>query len=177
MRSAALVSLLLLAGSAARADVQEDLRLCLGEKREEAVRACRQALYHGLPARRASVVRTVLAAELSSLGRGDEALEVYREQAALAPADPEAQLRLGMALLFLANRAADAVPVLQTCLRLSPRNALAYGALGTALAALEQHPEATAAFVEALRLDPDYFERRPAARQTYEASQQGRRWP
>ena len=177
MRSSALVSLLLLAGSAANADAQEELRLCLGQKREEAVRACRQVLHHGLPARKASVVRSVLAAELSNLGRGDEALEVYREQANVAPADPEAQLRFGMALLFLANRPAEAVAVLQGSLRLSPRNALAYGALGTALAGLEQHPEAAAAFAEAMRLDPEYFERRPASRQTYEAAQQGRRWP
>jgi tetratricopeptide (TPR) repeat protein len=178
-RRLALLALMLAAHvpAAAATGAAEDERLCLSRKKEEAVLACRQALRLGLPARRASVVRSVLAAELSGLGRGEEALEIYREQAALAPEDPETQLRFGSALFFLVNRPAEAVPVLQTCLRLSPQNALAYGALGTALAALEQHPEAAAAFAEAARLDPDYFEGRPAARQTYEASQQGKRWP
>ena len=168
---------LALALSAVETRASEEERLCLSEKKEAAVLACRQALRVGLPARKASVVRSILAAELSGLGRGEEALEVYREQAALAPEDAETQLRLGSALFFMANKPAEAVPVLQTCLRLSPRNALAYGTLGTALAALEQPPEAVAAFAEAQRLDPDYFESRPAARQTYESIQQGRRWP
>ena len=174
-----LLAAALLAPGLAAADnrATEEERLCLSRKKEEAVRACRQALRLGLPARVARLARSVLGAELSGLGRGEEALEVYREQAALAPEDPESQLQLGSALFFMANKPAEAIPVLQTCLRLSPQNALAYGALGTALAALDQHPEAAAAFAEALRLDPEYFESRPAARQTYEAAQQGKRWP
>jgi tetratricopeptide (TPR) repeat protein len=162
---------------AAETSALEKARQCVSGEREEAVRACREALRMGLPSQRARTLRSVLADELSTLKRWEEAVEVYREQASLTPEDPEAQLRLGMALLFLVNRPSEAVPVLQAGLRANPRSAQAYGALGTALAALDQHPEASAAFAEALRLDPEYFEHRPAARQTYEACQQGKRWP
>lgn len=155
----------------------EKARLCVSERKEEAVRACREALGLGLPSARARIVRSVLAAELVDLKRWEEAVDVYREQDAQRPGDPEAHFQLASALLFLVNRPAEAIPEFQAGLRLSPRDARAYGALGVALAALDQHPEAVAAFTEAARLDPEYFDSRPAARQIHEASQRGEHWP
>jgi Flp pilus assembly protein TadD len=120
------------------------------------------------PARRPSA--------LVELSRLDEAVDVLRDGARLAPGDAEAQLKLGAGLLHLAGNAEAAVPVLQASLRLRADDARAYGELGLALHRLGQHAEAVAAFAEAERLDGSYFEDRPAARAAYEASKRGEGW-
>jgi len=155
----------------------EQRRLCLEARREAAVTACRQALQMPLPARGAAVVRQALVDALVELGRGGDAVDVLREAASLHPADAEAQLKLGSGLLHLAGNAEEAVPVLQASLRLRAGDARAYGELALALHRLGQHAEAAAAFAEAERLDPAYFEDRPAARASYEASKRGQSWP
>jgi cytochrome c-type biogenesis protein CcmH/NrfG len=131
----------------------------------------------GLPPSRAQALRNVLASTLVSLGRGAEAVDVYREGAALRPEDPQAHLRLGRALLMLTGEAGEAATELQAVLRLSPREAEAYGLLGTALLAQGQLPESAAAFAEAERLDASYFTLRPAAKMEYEAAKGGQAWP
>ena len=118
-------------------------------------------------------MRQTLVSALVELSRLDEAVDVLREGARLAPDDAEAQLKLGAGLLHLAGNAEGAVPVLQASLRLRADDPRAYGELGLALHRLGQHAEAVAAFAEAERLDPDYFEDRPAARAAYEASKRG----
>lgn len=152
-------------------------RRCLDARRAEAVQACRDALQVGLPPAAAAVVRQALAEALVELARFEEAVSVFREAARLRPGDAEAQLKLGAVLLHHADRPAEAVPALQAAIRLRAGNARAYGELGLALHRLEQHAEAVAAFAEAERLDPKYFEDRPAARSSYEAARRGERWP
>ena len=167
-------------GVLARAEeppAREQARRCQEAPRAAAVEACRVALRLGLPPAREKALRQVLAATLISLGRGPEAVEVYREAVAFRPDDADARLRLGRALLLLTGDADDASAELQAALRLSPRQAEAYGLLGTALLSLGQLPESAAAFTEAERLDPSYFALRPAARRSYEAAQKGEPWP
>jgi Flp pilus assembly protein TadD len=137
------------------------------------VAACRKALQAGGSVPAATVVRQALVSALVELGRYDDAVEELREAARLLPADAEAQLKLGSALLHLAGNASEAVPVLQASLRLRADDARAYGELGVALHRLGQHAEAVATFAEAERLDAEYFEDRPAARAAYEASKRG----
>jgi tetratricopeptide (TPR) repeat protein len=139
--------------------------------------ACREALRLGLPPARAEAARRALAAHLIALDRGPEAIAVYREAVAVRPDDPEARLRLGRALLVLGGDAEGAVTELGGALRLSPKSAEAYGLLGAAQLAQGQLPESAAAFAEAERLDPSYFELRPAARLAYQAAQGGASWP
>jgi tetratricopeptide (TPR) repeat protein len=169
---------ILLACAEARAQpALEAARRCQEPPRVEAVSACREALRLGLPPARAGALRQVLASTLVSLGRGREAVEVYREGAALHPEDPQARLRLGRALLLLEGEAGEAAAELQAALRLSPQRADAYGLLGSALLRLGQLPESAAAFAEAERIQPAYFELRPASRLEYEAARGGEAWP
>jgi cytochrome c-type biogenesis protein CcmH/NrfG len=155
----------------------EQARRCQEPPRAAAVEACREALRLGLPAARARALRKVLAATLVSLGRGGEAVEAYREAVRLWPEDAEARLRLGRGLLLLTGDSAEAAVELQAALRLGPAQAETYGLLGSALLAMGQLPESSAAFAEAERLDPSYFALRPAARLAYEAARGGTAWP
>jgi tetratricopeptide (TPR) repeat protein len=152
-------------------------RQCVDLSGEEGVSACRRALALGLPAARASALRRVLAVKLAGLQRWEEVVEVYRAAARAVPADPEAARRLGSALLHLAGRPAEAVGPLQDAIRLGPGDPLAHAELGVALAALGRAKEAAAAFDEAARLDPGFFESRPAAQAIYEAARRGEGWP
>jgi Flp pilus assembly protein TadD len=69
------------------------------------------------------------------------------------------------------------VAALQEAVRLGPRDPAARVTLGLALAAVRRPAEATAAFDEALRLDPSALDGLPAARAVKDASRQGRAWP
>jgi cytochrome c-type biogenesis protein CcmH/NrfG len=170
--------LLVLAGAEARAQPALELsRRCQEPPRADSVSACREVLRLGLPPVRAIALRRVLASTLVSLGRGREAVDVYREGAAQNPEDPEARLRLGRALLLLDGDAGEAAAELQVVLRLSPERAEAYALLGSALLRLGQLPESAAAFAEAERIDPSFFELRPASRLEYEAAKGGQAWP
>jgi Flp pilus assembly protein TadD len=176
-----LAGLLLAAGpgtvAAQSAAPPEARRRCLEARRAEAAVACRLALRSGLSARAAAVVRQALVEALVEDGRFEEAVAVLREAAGLAPADPAAQLKLGAALLHLQGAAAEAVAVLQASLRLGGSDPRAYAELGLALHRLGQHPEAVAAFSEAERLEPGYFDDRPAARASFDAARRGEPWP
>lgn len=171
---------LLPAGAAAAPDstsATEQARLCIDLPKDEGVQACRRALALGLSPQRSEAVRLVLARELGALGRWEEAVAVYRESARVRPDDPEAHLRLGSALLLGLNRPEEAAGSLREAIRLRPREARAHGLLGIALNDLGRHAEAVAALEQALRLDPAYFEQRPAARATLEAARRGEVWP
>ena len=145
-------------------------RVCVRTTGEAAVAACRRALELGLPAARQPAIEATLAARLAALGRGDDVVEVYRGAVSRRPADGEAHLRLGAALL-------QAEPTLREAVRLRPEDAEAQALLGNALGLLGRSAEAVAAFEQALRLDPAVLDARPAARAIYEAARQGRRWP
>ena len=153
------------------------MRECLDLAGEAGVTACRQALTVALPAARAATVWRVLAVKLAGLRRWDDAVEAYRGAVRARPADAEAQLRLGHALLHLSGRPAEAVGPLQEAIRLRPDDPAAHVELGTAFAALGRATEAVAAFEEGARLDAAYFESRPAAQATFDAARRGQRWP
>ncbi len=158
------------------AAVEESYR-CLAKTKEEGAAACQNALARGVAPWRAEVLRQALALKLVGLVRFDEAVEVYRESARALPADAKVQLRLGSALLYLGSDAETAEGHLRDALRLDPQNPEAHATLAQALASLGRLIEARASFDEAARLDPTYFDHRPAARATYEAVQRGTPWP
>jgi tetratricopeptide (TPR) repeat protein len=141
------------------------------------VAACREALELGLPPARQPAIEATLASRLSSLERWDEIVEVYRGAVSRRPADGQARIRLGAALLHMQDRAADAEPELREAIRLRRNDAEAHVLLGDALARLGRAPDAVAAFEEALRLDPTVLNQRPAARAAYDAARRGERWP
>ena len=115
---------------------------------------CRKALELGLPAGRQPAIEATLAARLSSLERWDEVVDVYRGAVSRRPADGQARIRLGAALLNMQDRAADAEPELREAARLRPEDPVAHVLLGDALARLSRTADAVAAFEQALRLDP-----------------------
>jgi len=153
------------------------VRQCLDLGGDKGVAACRHALSGALPAAPAATLRRVLAVRLAGLRRWDEVVEVYRSAVRARPADDDAQARLGHALLHLVGRPEEAVEPLQEAIRLRPDRAATHAELGTALAALGRAQEAVAAFEQAGRLDPGYFESRPAAQATFDAARRGQRWP
>jgi tetratricopeptide (TPR) repeat protein len=152
-------------------------RICARASGEPGVTACRRALELGLPAARQPAIEAALAARLSSLDRWDEVVEVYRGAVSRRPADAQARVRLGAALLHMRDRAAEAEPELREAVRLRPADAEAQVLLGNALALLGRWADAVAAFDQALRLDPTVLDRRPAARAVYDAARRGERWP
>jgi len=159
--------------------IPESYRLCVEERREPGVAACRGALGLGLglgPAR-TQLAQRALALHLAELERWDEVVETYRDQALQRPSDPEAQFRAGAALVYLVRRPEEALGHLQAAAALRAADPAIHAALGVALNALGRHAEAVAALEEALRLDPAYLERRPAARLVLEASRRGEAWP
>jgi Flp pilus assembly protein TadD len=141
------------------------------------VAACRRALELGLPATRQPAIEATLASRLSTLERWDEVVEVYRGAVSRRPADGQARIRLGAALLHMQDRAAEAELELREATRLRPADAEAHVLLGNALARLGRAGEAVAAFEEAVRLDPNILDQRPAARAAYEAARRGAQWP
>jgi len=172
------VVLLLSGPPAASAGAHEQFRLCLGEADDSAsLAACRKALELGLPSPRAAIVHDVLGSKLGSLGRWEEAVAALRALVGLRPVDPEAHLRLGAALMHGLDLPAEAVEPLRHAGWLAPFDPRVHAELGYALNQLGDHAGARAAFDEALRLDPSYLDERPAARQAYEASGRGERWP
>jgi Flp pilus assembly protein TadD len=152
-------------------------RLCTKAIGEAAVAPCRKALELGLPAGRQPAIEATLAARLSSLERWDEVVDVYRGAVARRPTDGPARIRLGAALLHMQDRAAEAEPELREAARLRPEDAEPRVLLGDALARLGRASDAVAAFEEALRLDPNVLDQRPAARAAYDAARRGEKWP
>lgn len=159
-------------------EAREQFRLCLSEPDDAAgVVACRKALDLGLKTPRAAIVHDLLGSKLGSLGRWEEAVAALGGLVGLRPEDPEAHLRLGVGLLHGLDRPAEAVEPLRHAGWLAPSDPRSHGELGYALNQLGDHAGARAEFDEALRLDPSYLDERPAARQAYEASGRGERWP
>jgi tetratricopeptide (TPR) repeat protein len=150
---------------------------CLSGAGAAGMEDCQKALDLGVGRERAALLLRVLAQKQQILKRWDDAVATYRRLAALTPDDPDAQYRLGAALLYVLNDPESALAVLRAALNLKPDDARAQGDLGAALNALGRFSESTAAFEEALRLDPAFFERRPAAQRLFEASRRGQRWP
>jgi tetratricopeptide (TPR) repeat protein len=158
--------------------VRGPVSVCLAPGAEaDPIAACQAALGTGPPPARAGHLRLALARALAAAARYPEAVEVYRDAARARPDDAASQLRLAEALLRLAGDAQAASDAARDALHLAPGDARAYGLLAEALHALGSHPEAAAAFSEAVRLDPAFFENRPAARAMDEASQRGASWP
>jgi Flp pilus assembly protein TadD len=75
------------------------------------------------------------------------------------------------------DRAAEAEPELREAIRLRPDDAEAQVLLGDALVRLGRAPDAVAAFEQALRLDANVLDQRPAARAAYDAARRGEKWP
>ncbi|HEY7410527.1 MAG TPA: tetratricopeptide repeat protein [Vicinamibacteria bacterium] len=152
-------------------------RACLESSREAAVLACREALARSPSPASAATLHRLLAAELGALERWEEAVESYRAWGRLRPDDAEPRVLLGGALLFGLDRPSEAAAVFQEAIALDPAVAAAHGGLGDALAVLGRHPEAVAAYAEAERREPAYFETRPASRERYARSRTGEAWP
>jgi tetratricopeptide (TPR) repeat protein len=160
------------------AAARDEARRCEEEgDKDAALAACREALRLGLHEPQRTALRQLLARRLAEEERFDELVAVYQEDTQEHPADSEAWRRLGTALLFLRADPAGALPALQEAVRLRAEDADGHVLLGVCLNGLGRHPEAVAAFEEALRLDPEAFELRPAARASFEAAQRGERWP
>jgi tetratricopeptide (TPR) repeat protein len=176
----ALPLIILVAASAAQKvdslEARRQAYLCSSLQKEPAVAACRRALELGLGSDRAATAYLLLALNLSRLQRWPEVVDAYRERVRLLPQDADAHWRLGDALLFGMSAPQEALPSLREAVRLKPDLAGAHGSLAVALANTGTFPAAVAEFDEAVRLDPQYLERRPAARQIYEAARRGERW-
>lgn len=158
-------------------EAREQARLCGERSREPGVEACRRALELGLSKPRATRVWRELAPKLASLGRWDETVEAYRELAQREPGDAELRYRLAAAMLHGQGQAEAAAAELRAALILAPGDPRIWAELGAALNALGRATESVAAFEEALKLDPQCLELRPAARLVLEASRRGERWP
>lgn len=143
----------------------------------DAVAACQAALRSAPSPSRASRLRLALARAFVAAARYPEAVEAYAGCVRAEPADPEAHLRFAVAQLRLGGDAEAAADAAREAVQLAPEDAHAYGVLGEALHAQGEHPEAAAAFAEARRLDPAFFENRPAARAMDLSSQGGGAWP
>jgi tetratricopeptide (TPR) repeat protein len=162
--------------SADSAEARRQMYLCSSLQKEPAIVACRRAIALGLSRDRAATAYLLLALNLSTLNRWPEAVDAYRERVRLLPQDAEAHWRLGDALLFGLSEPKEALIPLREAVRLKPDLAGAHGSLAVALASSGAYVEAVAAFDEAVRLDPQYFTNRPAAKQVYEAARKGERW-
>jgi len=155
---------------------REQLRLCTSLSGEAAIGPCERALALGLTPAHARTALAALARRLASVERWDAVVETYRRLVALAPEDPEWRLRLGRALLLGQDEPEAALAALDACLTLAPL-AEAHGWRGFALNALGRFSESVEAFEATSRLDPSFFDSRPAAAQALEASRRGVRWP
>src|SRR6185295_9814479 len=109
----------------------------------------------------------------AQLERFPELVDLYAEDTREHPSDSEAWRRLGAARLFLAADPANALLALREAEKLPGGEASTHLLLGLCLNNLARHGEAVQAFEEALRLDPEALELRPAARATLEAARRG----
>ena len=158
-------------------EAREQARLCERLDEEEGVAACRSALALDLDPERRGPVRKILARHLVDLERWSELADHYREDVRLAPEDAEAWARLGSTLLFALNEKAEALATLEEAARLDPTEPWFLGMLAIARHANGRYDEATAAFDEALRLDPAILDGKPVAQALREAARRGEPWP
>ncbi|MBK7976111.1 MAG: protein kinase [Deltaproteobacteria bacterium] len=99
------------------------------------------------------------ARKLIALGDVDGAAAAYTEYLDARPWDGAVELKLG-ALLARANRLTEAIPHLESAVRLLPDEATAHLELGRAYVRVKQHAEARAELERALTIDPDLAEAR-----------------
>jgi protein O-GlcNAc transferase len=92
--------------------------------------------------------------KLHQSGQLDQAIEIYRRAAAMAPNYAEIHNNLGNALRA-AGRPAEAVTSLKRAARLKPEIATVHTNLGLALADIGHFQEAAASHRQALKLQPD----------------------
>jgi tetratricopeptide (TPR) repeat protein len=156
---------------------RDQARLCERKQGEEGLAACRSALALGLGPERRGPVRELLARRLVQLERWSELADHYREDVRRRPEDATAWHRLGSTLLFALDDAPEAVAALQEAVRLGPDDAGSRVALALALDAVGRYAEASAAFDEALHLNPGVLDGRPAAQAVREAALRGKSWP
>ena len=159
------------------AGAREQARACFEELGEKGVDACRKALALGAAPQRTPLILRSLARKLEGLGRWEEAALAYADLAALQPTDPDAQLRHGLALLYIRGRPEEALAPLETASRLHPDDTRSRLARGAALNALGRFGESAAAFEDALALDASCLDAQPASRLVHEASLERRVWP
>jgi tetratricopeptide (TPR) repeat protein len=157
---------------------REQARRCEeDEAREAAIAACQEALRLGLREPRRSALRQLLELHLAGAERWDDLILAYREDTSELPQDALAWRRLGSALLYFKQDAAGAHAAFEEARALRPEDPETLIGLGVCLNALARHEAASAAFDEALRLEPEVLALRPAAKAAYEASRRGERWP
>jgi len=113
--------------------------------------ALRAALKQDPTVRRAHYYLGMIAVLENGTAGLDEAIREFQAEIRLAPRDPLASLRLGMALVE-AQRQAEALPLLERAARSQPPPADAFHYLGRALLSLDRPPEAEAALRRALEL-------------------------
>jgi tetratricopeptide (TPR) repeat protein len=156
---------------------REQARLCERKSGEEGVAACRAALVLGIGKERYGPIREMLARHLTGLEKWDELAELLREDIRIDPSHAAAWHRLGLLLLFALDEPAEATSALEQAARLAPGDASFRVGLALALQATGHPKDAAAAFGEALRIDPDVLDGRPAARAAMDAAGRGEPWP
>jgi tetratricopeptide (TPR) repeat protein len=111
--------------------------------------------------------RVVLASVLSLSGKEDEARKEANTAVAIAPADPKAYCALGIVCVTMndGDAALQAFERMAECMDPDVDRVASswwewcHGGRGAALSLLGRHPEAMAAFKEALSIDRQFFER------------------
>lgn len=153
-------------------------RGCLSSKTKGVVVKCRQALQDDtLSTNRRVTLLRVMALRLASESRWLEVAAAYSELIATTPEDASAHRALGEVLLRGLGRADDALAAFRQSVRLDPDDAEAHGLMAAALNAVGRPADAVRAYEDALRIDPGYLAARPASRKSFDASEQGLKWP
>ena len=153
-------------------------RGCLSSRTKGVVVECRQALEDdALSTNRRATLLRVMALRLASENRWREVADTYGELISVAPEDARPHRDLGEVLLRGLGRPEDALAALRESLRLDPDDAETHGLMAATLNTLGRPGDAMRAYEDALRIDPGYFAARPAARKSFDASEQGLKWP
>jgi protein O-mannosyl-transferase len=100
-----------------------------------------------------------LGMRLAQTGRGDEAMEHYREAVRLYPWDATVHYNLGLGFVRLGQRP-EAIASFREAIRLKPNYAHAHNNLGSALASGGDVLEALGHFEAAVRFDPNLIDAR-----------------
>ena len=172
------LALLAVVAAAQVPEEESPTRGCLSSRTKGVVVKCRQALQDDTLStnRRATLLR-LMALRLASESRWLEVADSYSELIATTPEDASAHRDLGEVLLRGLGRPEDALAALRESRRLDPDDAETHGLMAAALNALGRPVDAMRAYEDALRIDPGYLAARPAARKSFDASEQGLKWP
>jgi serine/threonine protein kinase/Flp pilus assembly protein TadD len=96
-----------------------------------------------------------LADTYSTIGRSQEAEDLYKRLSAMHPTDWEGPSRLG-GFYYLQHRYSEAVEQFRRVIEIVPDHGSAHTSLGTSLLALGKERQAEAEFKKSLTLGPDY---------------------